>query len=124
MPTGNERGLFKNKTAKFLAKKYNLSMKILVDILCLSDYQTTNGKYTSKKNYITEHDIKYYIDNLYYKEHGIAFYNKSNVPKEKRFDTDWNAYTLNEFKNYYGNDDYKINWNKAIIYKPNENEII
>tara|TARA_B100000886_G_C20383664_1_gene475065 strand:- start:433 stop:762 length:330 start_codon:yes stop_codon:yes gene_type:complete len=102
MPIENKRGLFKNRSARLLAEKFDIPSEAIPHI-----------------KYITENDVKWIIDNMYYDDHGVALFNKLNVPKEKRYDTDWNAYTYNEFKNYYP-EDFKLHWNKAIIYIPSE----
>ena len=103
MPFQNKRGPFKNRSARLLAEQFDLPPEAIIH----------TGKY------ITENDIKWIIDNIHYDNHGVALFNKLNVPKEKRYDTDWVAYTFNEFKNYYPLD-FKLQWNSAILYKPSE----
>ena len=101
MPVGNKRGFFKNNSAKFLAEKYNIPAIGII----------SSGKY------ITEKDVQWMIDNINYDKYGVAIFNKLNVPKEKRYDTDGVAYTLIDFKNFY-NKNYKIHWNNAHRYIP------
>ena len=93
---------FKNKSVKLLAEKHDLTPESII----------YDG------NLIHENDIIWMIDNIYYLKHGKSLYNKLNVPEETRYDTDWKAYTLKQYKNYYGND-YVVHWNNAIVYIPN-----
>lgn len=103
MPVQNKRGLFKNRSARLLAEQFNIPPEAIL--------------YTGR--YISKNDVKWIIDNIHYDNHGVSFFDKLNVPKEKRYDTDWVPYTFNEFKNYYPLD-FKLHWNKAILYIPSE----
>lgn len=107
MPTGNKRSEFKNKSARLLADLFENEFGALpLD--------------PNSKKFITEQDIQKCYDGQYWFVNGRAIYNKKNVAKEKRFDTNLIAYTENEFKNEYGKHNYKIHWDRAITYKPVE----
>ena len=103
MPASNKRGPFKNRSTKNLAEIHNLPPEV----------------FKNENRFITMDDVQWVIDNINYDLHGIALFNKNNVPPEKRYDTDWLAYTKSDFIFYYGND-YKIHWENGIIYKPIE----
>ena len=103
MPASNKRGPFKNKSAKKLAELHSLSPEV----------------FFNDNSLITLDDVQWLIDNVNYDLKGVALYNKNNVPLEKRYDTDWIPYTKSEYIAYYGID-YKIHWDKGIIFKPCE----
>tara|TARA_E500000178_G_scaffold356448_1_gene434454 strand:- start:3151 stop:3495 length:345 start_codon:yes stop_codon:yes gene_type:complete len=97
----NKRGPFKNNSAKKLALLNNLTSAAII----------TNNKL------ISIDDVQWLLDNINYDKNGVAIYNKKNVPPEKRYDTNWIAYTKNEFYFFYG-ENYKFHWNKGTVYKP------
>ena len=98
----NKNYPFKNKSIKLLAEKHDLTPELII----------YHG------NLINENDVKWMVDNIYYLKHVKSLYNKLNVPEETRYDTDWIAYSLKEYKKYYG-DEYLIHWKNAVIYIPN-----
>lgn len=107
MPTSNKRMLFKNASARILAETHGLSPET----------------FFPNTKLITTQDVQHVVDNTNYFLHGVALYDKKNVPTEKRYDTDWVPYTKTQFRKFYGNKDFKVHWEKGIIYKPFEDTI-
>ncbi len=101
MPTSNKRGPFKNNSAKLLAQLNQIDPSDFFD----------------SRKLITVDDVQYLIDISNYVKYGVALYSNKNVPKEKRYDTDWEPYTKSEFCRYYGIN-FKEHWDNAIIYRP------
>jgi hypothetical protein len=105
MPTGNKCSVFRCKRAKNLAEMWNVPSRIW-----------NFGISLSKR--ITYEDVEWLIDNINYDKYGIAYYNKKNVPLEKRYDVDNICYTENEFKIFYDIKNYYRYWHLAPRYIP------
>ena len=117
MPRGNKSvSEFKGTDARELAEHYSLTPDMFTNTI--RSYTVPSTKINKEKK-ITLNDIKWYIDQYCYFYFGTYLYSENNITIEYRYDTDLIQYTKEEFKNYYGINNYDIHWNLAPVYNFN-----
>ena len=118
MPIGNKsKSEFKGLEAKQIADEYNIEPDMISNDA--RSYVVPSSKNTIKIKKITLNDIKWFIDQLYYRHYGKFKFNIENINIEFKYDTDLQIYSKFEFIEYYGINNYLIYWNSAPEYLVN-----
>lgn len=108
MPKGNiPKSHFKGPEAKQLSQAYNVTPDCIPSYL--QSYTIPSNKIIKQK-LITSYDVKSYLDQLAYLHY---VFSKHNIVNELRYDTDNNSYTISEFIDFYGINNYLDYWNNA-----------